>query len=134
MENDKNSLLKYDDPKVKKQVMEFDGKVFINFVMKLYDEIGKEIKEISKREDEVAKSIKIAYQKKLDFIKEAWRDSELTKHEKKKIYQDFMDKSESLNQYLIDKDKKIENRIKKKEVVRDITIGAVLIAITATAA
>ena len=57
----------------------------------------------------------------------------LDKDEKKQIYNEYIDTSKALHQYLIDKEKNIEKAKARKEVMKDITFGAMVLTITTTA-
>ena len=93
----------------------------------------KEIDKIDKERNELAQNIKSMYKERLAFIKDAWSDKNLDKDEKKQIYNEYIDTSKALHQYLIDKEKTIEKAKARKEVMKDITFGAMVLTITTTA-
>ena len=64
------------------------------------------------------------YKMRLDFIKDAWKDKEITKEEKSQIYDNYMDTSKEFNQYLINKENKVETEIQRKGAVQTIQILA----------
>ena len=71
---------------------------------------------------------------RLEFIKEAWSDLELTKEEKSKIYEDYLDTSKAHQQYLMDKQKEKKARIDKKEKFKDVMMGSAVVTVCITAA
>ncbi len=121
------------EKKTKNQVLDLQGLDYIKIINKLYDELGKEIASIKKDKDETAKQIINTFNMQLAFIKEAWSDQELTKEEKSKIYDNYMDTSKVLQQYLLDKEKHEAAKLAKKEKGKDIAIGAVIVTVCLTA-
>ena len=99
------------DKKALKEVLKFEGGEYVQVVVSLYNELTKDLEKIDKERSELAKSIKSAVEARLKFIKESWDDLELTKEEKKKIYDDYMDTSKAFQQYLIDKEKQADRQM-----------------------
>ena len=116
-----------------KTVLNLEGEDFVKMISTLYKELGKEIDKIDKERNELAQNIKSMYKERLAFIKDAWSDKNLDKDEKKQIYNEYIDTSKALHQYLIDKEKNIEKAKARKEVMKDITFGAMVLTITTTA-
>lgn len=121
------------EKKAMKQVLKLEGEEYVTMMQTLYSELGKDIAQIDKERDELAKSIKQMFNDRMLFIKEAWSDKELTKEEKKQIYDDYMDTSKALHQYLIDKHKAVEKRKARKEALKDISIGTMVVTVGVTA-
>ena len=121
------------EKKAMKQLLKLEGEEYEKMMQTLYSELGKDIAVIDKERDELAKSIKQMFSERLMFIKEAWSDKELTKEEKKQIYNDYMDTSKALHQYLLDKHKTVEKRKARKETLKDISIGTMVITVGVTA-
>ena len=63
----------------KKKVLSLDGQAYVDAITGLYNELSKEISKLEKETDELSKSIVNTFEMRLEFIKEAWSDSELTK-------------------------------------------------------
>ena len=119
--------------KTKKQILNLDGQAYVNVMSKLYETLGKELQILEKDDNELAKSIVETFKMRLEFIKEAWSDLELTKEEKSKIYEDYLDTSKAHQQYLMDKQKEKKAKIDKKEKHKDVILGSVVVAVGLTA-
>ena len=119
--------------KAMKKVLKLEGEEYVKMIQVLYDELNKDICKIDKERDELAKSIKNMFKDRMKFVKEAWSDKELTKEEKKQIYNDYMDTSKALYQYLIDKEERTEKRKERKETLKDISFGTIIVAVGFTA-
>ena len=119
--------------KTKKQILNLDGQAYVNVMSKLYETLGKELQVLEKDDNELAQSIVETFKMRLEFIKEAWSDLELTKEEKAKIYEDYLDTSKAHQQYLMDKQKEKKARIDKKEKFKEIILGSTVIAVGLTA-
>ena len=119
--------------KTKKQILNLDGQAYINVMSKLYETLGKELQVLEKDDNELAQSIVEIFKMRLEFIKEAWSDLELTKEEKAKIYEDYLDTSKAHQQYLMDKQKEKKAKIDKKEKFKDIILGSTVISVGLTA-
>jgi len=117
------------DKQALKEVLKFDGADYIKVILKLYDELTKELDKIDKEHSELATSIKSTVESRLTFIKKAWEDLELTKDEKTKIYEDYMDTSKAYQQYLIEKEKETVKEKRKKETVKVISVGGMILSV-----
>lgn len=100
------------DKKALKEVLKFDGAEYVQVMISLYNELTKDLDKIDKERSDLANSIRSTVESRLKFIKDSWEDLELTKDEKKKIYEDYMDTSKAFQQYLIDKEKQADKRMK----------------------
>ena len=120
--------------KTKKQILNLDGQAYVNVMSKLYETLGKELQVLEKDDNELAQSIVETFKMRLEFIKEAWSDLELTKEEKSKIYEDYLDTSKAHQQYLMDKQKEKKARIDKKEKFKDVMMGSAVVTVCITAA
>ena len=121
------------DKKALKEVLKFEGADYVNIMMSLYKELTKDLDKIDKERSELAKSIKDTVEQRLKFIKESWEDLELTKDEKKKIYEDYMDTSKAFQQYLIDKEKQADKLKQQKEAVKVVSVGGIILTICCSA-
>ena len=117
------------DKKALKKVMSFDGIEYVKVMISLYNELSKDLDKLDKERSELAQSIKTTVNARLEFIKEAWEDLELTKEEKRKIYEDYMDTSKVFQQYLIDKERQVADRINRKEKVKDISLAGLVVTV-----
>ena len=117
------------DKKALKEVLKFDGAEYVKVMISLYDELTKDLDKIDKERSELAKSIKATVEARLKFIKESWEDLELTKEEKKKIYEDYMDTSKAFQQYLMDKEKEADKLKQKKETMKVVSVGGILLTV-----
>lgn len=114
----------------KKKVLSLDGQAYVDAITGLYNELSKEISKLEKETDELSKSIVNTFEIRLEFIKEAWSDSELTKEEKTKIYNDYLDTAKAYQQYQIDRVQKKEAKLEKKSKIKDIILyGSVIISV-----
>lgn len=121
------------DKQALKEVLKFDGADYINVIFKLYGELTKELDKIDKENSELASSIKDTVELRLNFIKKAWEDLELTKEEKKKIYEDYMDTSKAYQQYLIEKEKETAKAKRKADTMKIISVGGIIISVCCVA-
>ncbi len=121
------------DKKALKNVLKFEGAEYINVMISLYTELTKDLDKIDKERSELANSIRSTVEARLKFIKESWEDLELTKDEKKKIYEDYMDASKAFQQYLIDKEKQADKRMQAKEAVKVVNIGGIILTVCCSA-
>ena len=121
------------DKKALKEVLKFEGADYVNIMMSLYKELTKDLDKIDKERSELAKSIKDTVEQRLKFIKESWEDLELTKDEKKKIYEDYMDTSKAFQQYLIDKEKQSDKLKQKKETLKVVSVGGIILTVCCSA-
>lgn len=121
------------DKKALKEVLKFDGAEYVKVMVSLYNELTKDLDKIDKERSELAKSIKTTVEARLKFIKESWEDLELTKEEKKKIYEDYMDTSKAFQQYLIDKEKQADKLKAKKETMKVVSVGGVILTVCCSA-
>ena len=117
------------DKKALKEILKFEGEEYINVMVVLYNELTKDLEKIDKERNELAESIKSAAEARLAFIKESWKDLELTKEEKRKIYDDYMDTSKAFQQYLIDKEKQINKQKNAKEAMKVIGVGGIILTV-----
>lgn len=120
--------------KTKKQILNLDGQAYVNVMSKLYETLGKELQVLEKDDNELAQSIVETFKMRLEFIKEAWSDLELTKEEKAKIYEDYLDTSKAHQQYLMDKQKEKKAKIDRKEKFKDVMMGSAVVTVCITAA
>lgn len=121
------------DKKALKEILKFEGADYVKVMVALYDELKKDLTKIDKERSELAKSIKDAVEARLKFIKQSWEDLELTKEEKKKIYEDYMDTSKAFQQYLIDKEKQADKLKQQKEMMNVISVGGIILTVCCTA-
>ena len=117
------------DEEALKKVLQFEGAEYVNVMISLYNVLTKDLDKIDKEKSELAKSIKDTVEARLNFIKESWEDLELTKIERMKIYEDYMDTSKAFQQYLIDKEKALLAAKKRKEIMKDVTIGSMMVSV-----
>ena len=117
------------DKKALKEVLKFEGAEYIKVMISLYNELSKDLDKLDKERSELAKSIKTAVETRLKFIKESWEDLELTKEEKKKIYEDYMDTSKAFQQYLMDKEKQADKLKRTKETMKVVSVGGVILTV-----
>ena len=117
------------DKKALKEILKFEGEEYINVMVTLYNELTKDLEKIDKERSELAKSIKSTVQARLAFIKESWEDLQLTKEEKRKIYDDYMDTSKAFQQYLIDKEKQINKQKNAKEAMKVVGVGGIILTV-----
>lgn len=118
------------DRKAAKKILKFEGIEYIQIILSLYQDIFHDLEKIDQERSELADSIKTLVLARIKFINEAWEDSELTKEEKKKIYEDYMDTSKAYQQYLIDKEKQLEKSKQKKETVKVVSIIGIIVSVT----
>lgn len=121
------------DKKALKDVLKFEGAEYINVMISLYTELTKDLDKIDKERSELANNIRSTVDARLKFIKTSWEDLELTKDEKKKIYEDYMDTSKAFQQYLIDKEKQADKRMQKKEAMKVVSIGGIILTVCCSA-
>ncbi len=121
------------DKKALKKILKFDGEEYVKIMIALYNDLVKELDKIDKESSELAKNIKTTVEARLNFIKQSWEDLELTKEEKKKIYEDYMDTSKAFQQYLIDKEKQAEKLKQKKETMKVVSVGGVILTVCCSA-
>ena len=117
------------DKKALKEILKFDGAEYVKVMISLYNELSKDLDKIDKERSELAKSIRDTVEARLKFIKESWEDLELTKEEKKKIYEDYMDTSKAFQQYLIDKEKQADKLKQKKEAMKVVSVGGIILTV-----
>lgn len=65
----------------------------------------------------------------MKFIKEYWADLELTNEEKMKIYDDYMDTSNAWQQYLMEQSKQNDKLKQKKEAMKVVSVGGIVITV-----
>lgn len=121
------------DKKALKKILKFDGEEYVKIMIALYNDLVKELDKIDKESSELAKNIKTTVEDRLNFIKQSWEDLELTKEEKKKIYEDYMDTSKAFQQYLIDKEKQAEKLKQKKETMKVVSVGGIIFTVCCSA-
>ena len=121
------------DKKALKGILKFDGAEYIQVMTTLYNELTKDLNKLDKEHSELAKSLQTTVESRLHFIKEAWSDLELSKEEKKIIYDDYMDTSKAFQQYLIDKQNQIDKRRQQKESMKIVCIGGIFLTICCSA-
>ena len=121
------------DKKALKEVLKFDGAEYVKVMISLYNKLTKDLDKIDKERSELAKSIKTTAEARLKFIKESWKDRELTKEEKKKIYEDYMDTSKAFQQYLIDKEKQADKLKQSKEAMKVVSVGGIILTVCCSA-
>ncbi len=124
---------KHLDKKALKEILKFDGAEYVKVMLSLYNELTKDLDKIDKERSELAKSIKTTVDARLNFIKQSWEDLELTKEEKKKIYEDYMDTSKAFQQYLIDKEKQADKLKQKKETLKVVSVGGIVLSVCCSA-
>ena len=117
------------DKKALKEVMKFEGAEYVKVMISLYNELTKDLDKIDKERSELAQSIKTTVELRLKFINDAWEDLELTKEEKKRIYEDYMDTSKAFQQYLIDKEKEAAKLKKTKETMKVVSVGGIILTV-----
>ena len=117
------------DKKALKEILKFDGAEYVKVMISLYNELSKDLDKIDKERSELAKSIRDTVEARLKFIKESWEDLELTKDEKRKIYDDYMDTSKAFQQYLIDKEKQADKLKQKKEAMKVVSVGGIILTV-----
>ena len=117
------------DKKALKEILKFEGAEFVQVMISLYNELSKDLDKIDKERSELAESIRNTVDARLKFIKESWEDLELTKEEKKKIYDDYMDTSKAFQQYLIDKEREADKLKKRKENMKVVSVGGILLTV-----
>ena len=121
------------DKKALKEVLKFSGADYVNVMVSLYNELAKDLQKIDKERSELAENIKTTVDARLNFIKQSWEDFELTKEEKKKIYEDYMDTSKAFQQYLMDKEKQADRLKQKKETMIVVSVGGIILSVCAGA-
>lgn len=121
------------DKKALKEVLKFEGAEYVKVMISLYNELSKDLDKIDKERSELAQSIKATVEARLKFIKESWSDLELTKEEKKKIYDDYMDTSKAFQQYLIDKEKQANKLKNTKETMKVVSVGGIILTVCCSA-
>ena len=117
------------DKKALKEILKFEGTEYVQVMISLYNELTKDLDKIDKERSELAQSIKSTVEARLKFIKESWEDLELTKEEKKKIYEDYMDTSKAFQQYLIDKEKQASKLKQQKEAMKVVSVGGIILTV-----
>lgn len=117
------------DKKALKEVLKFDGAEYVKVMVSLYNDLKKDLDKIDKERSEIAKSIKETVEARLKYIKESWEDLELTKSERKKIYEDYMDTSKAFQQYLLDKEKQAYRAKQSKEAMKVVSVGGILLTV-----
>ena len=117
------------DKKALKEVMKFEGAEYVKVMVSLYNELSKDLDKVDKERSELAQSIKATVDMRLKFINDAWKDLELTKEEKKCIYQDYIDTSKAFQQYLIDKEKEVTKSKNVKEGMKAVSIGGIIVTV-----
>ena len=121
------------DKKALKEVLKFDGAEYVHVMISLYNELTKDLDKIDKERSDLANSIRSTVEARLKFIKDSWEDLELTKGEKRKIYEDYMDTSKAFQQYLIDKEKQADKRMQQKETMKVVSIGGIILTVCCSA-
>lgn len=121
------------EKKAVKAVLKFDGAEYVGIMVSLYNELTKDLEKIDKERSELAQNIKNIVDTRLKFIRESWEDLELTKEEKKKIYQDYKETSEAFQQYLIDKEKQADKLKQKKETMKLVAVGGTMLTVCCAA-
>ena len=121
------------DKKALKEVLKFDGAEYVHVMISLYNELTKDLDKIDKERSDLANSIRSTVEARLNFIKDSWEDLELTKDEKKKIYEDYMDTSKAFQQYLIDKEKQADKRMQQKETMKVVSSGGIILTVCCSA-
>lgn len=114
-------------------MLKFDGAEYVHVMISLYNELTKDLDKIDKERSDLANSIRSTVEARLNFIKDSWEDLELTKDEKKKIYEDYMDTSKAFQQYLIDKEKQADKRMQQKETMKVVSIGGIILTVCCSA-
>ena len=117
------------DKKALKEILKFEGGEYVKIMISLYNELSKDLDKLDKERSELANSIRATVEARLKFIKESWEDLELTKDEKKKIYEDYMDTSKAFQQYLIDKEKQADKLKQKKEAMKVVSVGGIILTV-----
>ena len=117
------------DKKALKEILKFEGGEYVKIMISLYNELSKDLDKLDKERSELANSIRTTVEARLKFIKESWEDLELTKDEKKKIYEDYMDTSKAFQQYLIDKEKQADKLKQKKEAMKVVSVGGIILTV-----
>lgn len=105
------------------EVMKLDGVEFIDKMEDISLELGKQIEKIDTKKNELAAAIKKSYEERLKFIEFAWNDGILTPEEKRKIYNDYLETSIELNEYLQNEKMSYDEKAKKKEKFMNVTMG-----------
>ena len=124
---------KHLDKKALKGILKFDGAEYVKVMISLYNDLTNDLKKIDKDCSELAKSIKETVNARINFIEQCWKDLELTKEEKKKIYEDYMDTSKAFQQYLIDKEKQAEKLKQRKETMKVVSVGGIILTVCCSA-
>ena len=117
------------DKKALKEILKFEGGEYVKIMISLYNELSKDLDKLDKERSELSNSIRTTVEARLKFIKESWEDLELTKDEKKKIYEDYMDTSKAFQQYLIDKEKQADKLKQKKEAMKVVSVGGIILTV-----
>lgn len=117
------------DKKALKEILKFEGGEYVKIMISLYNELSKDLDKLDKERSELANSIRTTVEARLKFIKESWEDLELTKDEKKKIYEDYMDTSKAFQQYLMDKEKQADKLKQKKEAMKVVSVGGIILTV-----
>lgn len=117
------------DKKALKEVLKFDGDEYVKVMISLYNDLKNDLDKIDKERGEIAKNIKTTIEARLKYIKESWEDLELTKAERKKIYEDYMDTSKAFQQYLTDKEKQACKEKRAKEAMKVVSVGGILLTV-----
>ena len=119
------------DKKALKEVLKLEGRDYIYVMTALYNELNKDLERIDQERSELAQSIKSTVEARLRFIEEAWSDLELSREEKRKIYEDYLNTSTAFQQYLIDKENAATKLKNKKETIKTVTCcGTFFVATT----
>ena len=117
------------DKKALKQILSFEGEEFVKVMIALYNNLSKDLEKIDKEKSELATAIKTTVETRLKFIELAWKDLELTKEEKQKIYEDYMDTSKAYQQYLIEKEREVDKLRRRKEAMKVVSVGGMIITV-----
>ena len=117
------------DKKALKEILKFDGGEYVKVMISLYDDLVKDLNKVDKERSELAKTIQTTVEARLKFIKEAWEDLALTKGEKKKIYEDYIDTSKAFQQYLMDKEKQADKIKQRKEAMKVVSVGGIILTV-----
>ncbi len=121
------------DRKALKEVLKFDGAEYVQVMISLYKDLTKDLNKIDDERSALANNIRTTVEARLKFIKESWEDLELTKEEKRKIYEDYMDTSKAFYQYLIDKEKQIDKKMRRKETMKVVSVGGIILTVCCSA-
>lgn len=111
----------------KSAIMRLDGNQFVQAIVTLCSNLEKRIEASEKEQSKLETNLIQTFKARLAYIKETCKDGELTKQEKLKCYNDYMDTSKAFEQYLKDREEKVE---REKEREKNILIGTVAFAVT----